>query len=380
MTQVTAVDADVVVVGAGPAGSLMTLRLAGHPGLSGLRVVLIDQRAEPLVDRWWAYWFRRPLVPGADSGSWDRVQLRAADRTVDVHLDESHYRRLDGGALAETLSEVVAGAPAVHQACARVVGVGQSDHAAVVRLEGGESITTRWVLDSTMGPRAERAGPWLSFVGWRVWPRSGSMDTGAVGLMDFRVPQRDGLRFGHYLPETAEHGFLELCSFRYGGPDLALGTDLPVWITEHLGGRGFHAEPIEDDAYPLLVGGSRRLGPRVLAIGHRGGLVRPSTGYGLVAYARDADAVANSLARHGHPFGVPRPSRRDRVLDLVALEVLRRDPAALQRAYLGMFAGNPGERVLGFLDGTATTREMATLVATLPIAPFTAAALRRVWQ
>ena len=145
-------------------------------------------------------------------------------------------------------------------------------------------------------------------------------------------------------------------------------------------GARFHAEPIEDDAYPLLIRGSRRLGTRVLAIGHRGGLVRPSTGYGLVAYARDADAVATSLARHGHPFHLPRPSRRDRILDLVALEVLRRDPAALQRAHLDMFARNPAERVLAFLDGTATTREMAALVATLPIAPFTAAAMRRVWR
>jgi hypothetical protein len=65
------------------------------------------------------------------------------------------------------------------------VGVGQSDHAAVVRLEGGGVITTRWVLDSTTGLRAEQAGPWLSFLGWGVWPESGSMDTGALGLMDF---------------------------------------------------------------------------------------------------------------------------------------------------------------------------------------------------
>ena len=373
-------DADVVVIGAGPAGSLMTMGLARHPGLSGLRVVLVEQHAEPLGGRWWAYWGRQPLVPGADSGTWDRVQLRAADRVVDVPLAQTRYRRLDGNALAATLSAAVARAPAVQQVCAKVVGVGQSDHGAVVRLDDGEPITTRWVLDSTTGPRAERAGPWLSFLGWRVWPESGPMDSGTVGLMDFRVPQRDGLRFGHFLPETTGHGFAELCSFRYGGPDPSLGADLPTWITEHLGGRGFHAEPIEDDAYPLLTTGSRRVGARVLAIGHRGGLVRPSTGYGLVAYARDADAVAGSLARHGHPFGQPHASRRDRVMDLVALEVLRVDPAALQRAYLDMFARNPGERVLAFLDGTATAREMATLVATLPIAPFTAAALRRVWS
>ena len=32
--------------------------------------------------------------------------------------------------------------------------------------------------------------PWLSFLGWRVWPEVGSLDLGAIDLMDFRVPQR----------------------------------------------------------------------------------------------------------------------------------------------------------------------------------------------
>ncbi len=49
-------DADVVVVGAGPAGSLMAIELAGDPVLAGLRVVLVDRLPEPLVGRWWAYW------------------------------------------------------------------------------------------------------------------------------------------------------------------------------------------------------------------------------------------------------------------------------------------------------------------------------------
>jgi hypothetical protein len=60
--------------------------------------------------------------------------------------------------------------------------------------------------------------------------------------------------------------------------------------------------------------------------------------------------------------------------------VLRQDPAVLQQAYLDMFAGNPGERVLAFLNGTAAARETAALVGTLPIGPFTAGAVRHLWS
>jgi lycopene beta-cyclase len=195
--------------------------------------------------------------------------------------------------------------------------------------------------------------------------------------MDFRVPQRDGLRFGHHLPEAPGHGLFELCSFRVGGPDPDLAVDLPAWIAERLGGSGYRAEPVEQGTYPLVRRGSRLLGPRHLAIGRNAGLVRPSTGYGVAAYARDAAAVVDSLARHGDPFHLRRTGRRDAALDAVALEVLRRDPATLQRAYLDLFDRNPPERVLRFLDGTATARDVARLVATMPIAPFTAAAARR---
>ena len=369
-------DADVVVVGAGPAGSLMAIELAHAPSLTGLRVVIVERLPEPLLGRWWAYWAPEPLVPGADSGHWSRVRLQGADRIVDVRLRRSRYRRMDGSALAEHLAATIADASGIRRVLGSVEGVGQSDVSAIVRLAGGASITARWVLDSTAGPPVHRSGPWLSFLGYRVWPETGSLDPGALDLMDFRVPQRGGLRFGYVLPETAEHGFMELCSFRYGGPDPHLAGDVTPWITARLEGRGFRAELVEDDAYPLLSTGSRRLGPRVLAIGHRGGLIRPSTGYGLVAYARDAAAVARSLTRRGHPFDLPTPRRRDRMLDRIALEVLRGDPDVLQEAYLDMFAANPADRVLRFLDGTATPREVAALVTTMPTGPFARAALR----
>lgn len=376
-TRSGAFDADVVVVGAGPAGSLMAMQLAATPELSGLRVVVIDPLSRPLAGRWWAYWGRQPLVPGADSGVWDRLRLQDADRLVDVALGEYRYRRMDGEALAELLDEAVRAAPSMLQVVATVAGVVHSDDAAVVQLASGESITTRWVLDSTTGPVADVTGPWLSFLGWRVWAESALISADVVGLMDFRVPQRDGLRFGYVLPETADQSFLELCSFRYGGPDPTLSSDMPGWVGEQLAGHGFRADPVQEAAYPLLTSGRRRLGPRILAIGHRAGLVRSSTGYGLVSYARDATAVAGSLARHGHPFDLPDPGRRYAVLDRIALEVLRTDPAALQQAYLDMFSANPADRVLRFLDGSASASAVARLVRTMPVGPFTRAAARQ---
>lgn len=377
-----AVDADVAVVGAGPSGALAALRLLAAPALRGLRIVVLDREQHPMAGRWWTYWGSRAIEAGADSGTWDRLRLWSEDRQVDVALGESRYRRLDGDRLADRLESALSAAPRARREVAVVEGIAQSDSVAVLRLSGGRSIGARWVLDSTSGLAADEAGPWLSFLGVHVGstqvPRLPDQERDIVGLMDFRVPQRDGLRFGFVLPDAPGRSLLELCSFRYGGPDPDLEPDLVDWAARHGAGPDAAMRLVESYAYPLVTRGSRRRGPRVLAIGHRGGLVRASTGYGVSAYARDAEAIAQSLARHGHPFAAPSPSRRDALLDRVALEALRHDPATVQRAYLDMFATVPTDRVLRFLDGAASGRDVVAIARAMPQGPFLRASARLV--
>jgi lycopene beta-cyclase len=76
------------------------------------------------------------------------------------------------------------------------------------------------------------------------------------------------------------------------------------------------------------------------------------------------------LVRHGHPFDVPRPSRRHHLLDAALLEVLDRDPPRLEQVFARLFAANPVERVLRFLDEDAGVGEELRLIASLPPAPF----------
>ena len=121
---------------------------------------------------------------------------------------------------------------------------------------------------------------------------------------------------------------------------------------------------------PLRSRAVRRGGRRVLAIGARGGLVKASTGYAYQRIQRDSAAIAASLMRHGHPFGGPPPHRRHRLLDAVLLEVLDRDPSRLEQVFARLFAANPVDRVLRFLDEDTTVRDELRLIASLPPAPF----------
>jgi lycopene beta-cyclase len=116
--------------------------------------------------------------------------------------------------------------------------------------------------------------------------------------------------------------------------------------------------------------GPRRLGPRHLAIGARAGLVKPSTGFGLRRIQDDSAAIVEALVRVGRPWQPPAIVRRHRWYDALLLEVLGREPERLQSVFAALFARNPLERVLRFLDEATTPAEELQLIATLPARPF----------
>jgi lycopene beta-cyclase len=121
---------------------------------------------------------------------------------------------------------------------------------------------------------------------------------------------------------------------------------------------------------PLRARPSRRDRGHVLTIGARAGLIKASTGYAYARIQRDSAAIAASLVRHGHPFAIPPSRRRHRFLDAVLLAVLDRDPAQLPRAFARLFATNPAERVLRFLDEDTGVPEELRLIASLPPVPY----------
>jgi lycopene beta-cyclase len=120
----------------------------------------------------------------------------------------------------------------------------------------------------------------------------------------------------------------------------------------------------------------RREGARVLAIGARGGRVRPSTGYAVTRILGDTEAIVASLRSRGHPFAIPADPRRDQVLDAIWLHALATHRADLEPAFLALFAGVPIGSVLRFLDGGSSTGDLLRVVGALPRGPFLRSAAR----
>jgi lycopene beta-cyclase len=76
-------------------------------------------------------------------------------------------------------------------------------------------------------------------------------------------------------------------------------------------------------------------------------------------------------------MGVPPDPRWQRALDAIWLRALVREQAALEPAFLALFAQAPIDRVLRFLDGGAGPRDIASVVRALPPGPFLRAAVEQ---
>lgn len=383
---------DAVIVGGGASG----LSLACHLAAAGWRgqALVIDDDSTPLEVRAWAYWSCGDglLDPAASPGV-DRLWVRAPGTERMLRLARYRYRTITGRRLSATTDEFLTTAPQTRRVRGTVTAITEDADGASVAFEVPDGATTqyltvhaRWVFDS-VGPGSTVAdrttSAHLDFVGHHVESDTDAFDPAAPTLMDFRTSQSAGLSFVYVLPTSPRTALVERTRFVVprsdgGAPDPAEhAAALDRYLREEVGIASYRVTGTELGAIPLLTTAPVAPTSAVVPIGARAGRVRASTGYGYTRIQRHSAAIARSLVRHGHPFDVAPPNRWHRRLDASLLAVVHDEPEALFGVLTRLFAANPPDRVLSFLDEDTSVRDELRLFRTLPVAPFGRTLLRR---
>jgi lycopene beta-cyclase len=115
--------------------------------------------------------------------------------------------------------------------------------------------------------------------------------------------------------------------------------------------------------------------PRIYALGLRGGLAKPSTGYAFLAIQRHAAELARRLSLSDLP-PPPRPrSRRAHWLDGVFLSHLERFPEHAPDLFATLFERAPVDALVRFLSERSSIADDLSVMAALPARPFVREAL-----
>lgn len=376
-----AADYDHVVVGAGLSGLLLARALLqDHPG-GRPRVLVADPRPPDDGPQTFAFWSTGPTPLDRWSiGSWTTLGVIQPDgRRLPLSLDRWRYRAVDWGrGRAELLGELDQDSrvTVVPQA---VDAIRDGEQAASARV-GGTWVSARWLYDSRPPSLDEvrratpRSGVVLAQTFRGVWVHTDqdSVDTAAATLMDFSADSSGDLGFVYVLPVSPRSALVMAVRMAASGTD----PDPRPAILSVVGDAAWHQGAEESGLTVLATSLPRRqLGRRVLAIGARGGRVRPSTGYAVGRILADTAAIRSSLARHGHPFALPADALGERIMDRVWLRALLRERAGLEPAFVSIFTGLPVDTVWRFLDGEAGSREFMRVATAVPPKPFLRALL-----
>jgi lycopene beta-cyclase len=372
---------DAVIAGGGLSG----LSLAAHLATGGWRdrsvLIVDDPRAHP-VQRW-AFWSAGPgLLDAAASRRYDRVRVSAGGIDRVVLLGRYRYTVVRRDDLRRAVTAILTGCPGFRCEAGHVEQIADGPGYAEVTADGLIS-RAAWAFDGLgrLGPDGYTTPEaHLAFTGWEVACDRPAFDPLTPVLFDFRTPQAGGARFVYVLPDDERHALVELVVFVPRHASNPSTSDLSVALDDYLcevirAGR-YTIDRIESAVLPLRTRPPHRSSGRVLTIGARGGLIKASTGYAYQRIQEDGAAIAASLSRNSHPFIVRRSRRRFQLLDAIFLDALDQEPALLDQSFAAMFAHNPAERVLRFLDERSSVADELRLIATLPVRPFLRSAVR----
>ncbi|OKJ68616.1 lycopene cyclase family protein [Streptomyces sp. CB02460] len=375
---------DVAVVGGGAAGLSLAHRLAETRAATVTVIEPPDGPARP-AERTWCYWHAGPDgLDGAVSASWSVLRVHGADgRPVTVEPAPFTYRMVRSADFERLVHGQLAGADGGRVLRATADAVRAVPGGAEVRctLPDGSTVNVRAhrVFDSRPLPAPPPARTRLlqHFRGWFVRTTGARFDPGVADLMDFRVPQpAHGLAFGYVLPLAPDRALVEYTEFsRRPLTTEAYESALGHYCRDVLRLGALTVERTEQGVIPMTDARfPHRAGPSVFRIGTAGGATRPATGYTFAAVQRQARAVAAAL-RDGRD-AVPAPhGRRALAMDAVVLRALDTGRIDGPDFFTGLFRRVPAERLLRFLDGTATLREEWGIGLRTPVRPMLATAV-----
>jgi len=376
---------DFAILGGGAAGLSLALALVRSP-LKDRSILIVEKDAKDTNDRTWCFWEDAPsALDRIATHIWPHLRFRAETWERTFELSPFRYEMVRGLDFYRSAREELG-----QHAVTFLRGEGEvEDGPESARvLVGGEIREASWAFDSRLNmgemlPGSQRYTTLLQhFTGWEVETQAPAFDPQTVTLFDLRTPQREGVTFFYVLPLSEHRALVEYTLFSpHLLPQGEYEAALQGYLREELKGSQYRLLSREHGVIPMTDRPfPRRLGRHILAIGTRGGRVKPSTGFAFARIQRDSLSIVESLLRSAHPFAIQPDPLRFRFYDALMLEVIAAEPERGRAVLSAIFGRNPIPAVLRFLDDRSSLRDDLGVIAANRPGPFLRAVGKWLWK
>jgi lycopene beta-cyclase len=372
---------DFIFAGSGLAALSLLVRMVQQPALAHKKVLIIDPDGKNKNDRTWCFWENAPgPFESIVHHRWDHLYVYAPGFAQKLDIQPYSYKLIRGIDFYRYCLAQLDQFPNIHRLQARVEAVENIPGGAVVHA-GGRQFSAPVVFNS-IPPQKPALKPheyWLlqHFKGWTIETETDCFDPAAATFMDFRVGQEEGTTFVYLLPVGRRRALVEYTLFSENLlPQSAYDAGLKHYLHQFLGIDKYRVVEEEFGIIPMTNVPFAQQEGQVLHIGTAGGSTKASSGFTFKAIQKRSDSIVASLLQYGHPFHLKKDPPRFHFYDSVLLQILATGKLQGAAIFAQLFEKNKGSRVLQFLDNETTLVQELGLLPTLPILPFTAAAIK----
>ncbi|MBT33719.1 MAG: lycopene cyclase [Thalassobius sp.] len=373
--------ADIIISGAGAAGLLLAFQIAQEPKLSNKKVFLIDKTKRYGNDHTWCFWSKEQ-TPFDDilANSWEELEFLSNSLQQTFKLNPYKYKMLKSASFYQFIWQKLDSHPNIQfieTEINELVEVGEQVELKTTagsfygNLVFDSRFSQDWIKQITSKSNLQLQ----HFLGYTIKTDIDSFDPETIRMFDFRIPQAGEVRFVYVLPLSKTEALVEFTVF--SGKLLSDKTYKEIlenYISDYLQIADYKILEEETGVIPMTdYVFERKNGKRIINIGTRGGLCKPSTGYAFNRMMEDAKNMVSELVKHDkdvEEIEVKYAELRYQVYDAMLLDIIKRDGGKISEIFSQMFKKNPIQRVFRFLDEETTFAEDLKVMKSVPSFPF----------
>ncbi len=374
---------DYAVVGAGLSGLTMSYHLADKAP-SDANIALVDMRADYQMDRIWCYWdvLSHPFLEAVQH-TWHSWRVRHKGQVITHTSEQYPYHYIPADRFYDIAFKKVSAHGGFELYMGQGVDALKPENDRINIKVGDRMLSARQVYDGRLiGSDLNRWRCLLQHYGGQIIETNRTVfDPNTITLIDFDIPQNDGIAFVYVLPFSSQRALIEPTIFSYRPLTMDYYRSIiQSYLFERYHLMKYAVEFEEQGIIPMTP--QAPLAPadgRIQPIGTQAGMVKGSTGYGFLSIQKSTPLlVRQALESHQSRLRVLR-SNFSIWLDTVFLRYIEQYPGHAPEIFFNLFDRVKPDALVRFLSDVARPADYSAVIRAMPKWPFlkTAAGFQR---
>lgn len=368
-------DYDYIICGAGCAGLSLAYRLCDDY-FSNKKILLINKEAKVTNDRTWSFWTDVPhIFEKIVHKKWSRINFYGSSDLPKLVTAPYTYQMIRGIDFYEFTLDKITKCSHIDIIYDEIRDIKDSGSKVIVTTTSGQ-FTTGQAFDSIVKkyPIEDKLFIWQHFKGWVIECQKDCFDQDTATFMDFRIDQKEDIRFVYVLPYSPRKALIEATVFSNKIEESNFYDDiLKDYCEQYLNLKRYKIIDEEMGAIPMTTAKfTENKSENIIPIGTLNDTVKPSSGYAFTRIQKETDEIYNQLKSIHKAKGIHK-NRKYIAFDKTFLNVLLTKKESGRKVFSLFFERNKVKQIFKFLDEKTSLWEEIMLFKTLPIWSFTKA-------